>query len=33
MKHIENLKDFKTEKEVEVFDIFDFDNINLNILF
>ena len=32
MKHIENLEDFKTEKEVEEFDIFDFDNIPMSEL-
>ena len=32
MKHIENLEDSKTKKEVEEFDIFDFDNIPMSEL-
>ena len=32
MKHIENLEDFKTEKEVGELDIFDFDNIPMSEL-
>ena len=32
MKHIGNLEDFKTEKEVEELDIFDFDNIPMSEL-
>ena len=32
MKHIENLEDFKTRKEVEELDIFDFDNIPMSEL-
>ena len=32
MKHIENLEDFKTPKEVEELDIFDFDNIPMSEL-
>ena len=32
MKHIENLEDSKTKKEVEELDIFDFDNIPMSEL-
>lgn len=30
MKHIEKIEDFKTKKEVEELDIFDFDNIPMS---
>ena len=30
MKHIEKFEDFKTKKEVEELDIFDFDNIPMS---
>ena len=30
MKHLEKFEDFKTKKEVEELDIFDFDNIPMS---
>lgn len=32
MKHLEKFEDFKTKKEVEELDIFDFDNIPMSEL-